>query len=750
MTAPTHKLRILHISDLHERALLPWMSPERVAKIRHHARQRHRVLGRPFEEALREIRVDHSPIDLVCFTGDVADWGLPEEYARATPRIEGILQAAEVPPERLFVVPGNHDVQRLKAKDAWERMRDLAFQNPRGLSEWMAGVGAPFGASAAWRDQIVERTAAFWEWTTKTLGREELDPRENPHRRLGYRRSIPGFPFPVHVIGLDSAWLAGDDNDAKKLRLTEGQVNLLASDDEGEPLGGFRLALIHHPLSDLADGAECRRLLSETTDLLIHGHQHEPVAERHEDPDRDLRVIAAGSLYEGDYGDHWLNSFHFIDVTLSAEGRPLQYDVTFWGWSPSGHWYRTGAIYKAARDGRLSWPTPLGEARRAAAGRAGAGAGGWEASLAKFLADALDERGIRMWVQFNVPSLRADIPREDARLSREELAKIVAARIAQRGLASAKMFGSLSRVVDGPWREAVEAIQGCWSAETPGGAPDGRAPPVPPVPPPPPPILKKLEATHTSIVLDRIRQWGSILRCSSSSDEHLVFIVHGTKEQDLHLFMERIESYLGEECEPPHHVVKVERASDTTVARTAEDWERCLVRATKARDGRLEVVLPREVSQRRVLFLFSDRDGPLHSGDADAVGGLAECLRGRVRDVLATLSARRALRHSMRFVIPIEHPPAGGRVPPVIELLGQRLRSAPPLRLEPVQELRFPDWDEVRRHIEAELGPPGDEALARFQQIYTSIAMSPGRSLKALGDALHRPLYEWEERNSSR
>lgn len=435
---------------------------------------------------------------------------------------------------------------------------------------------------------------------------------------------------------------------------------------------------------------------------------------------------------------------------MSAEGRPLQYDVTFWGWSPSGHWYRTGAIYKAARDGRLSWPTPLGEARSTAARRSGAGAGGWEASFAEILAGALDERGIRLWVRFSVPSLRNGIPGEDARLSREELARIVAARIAQRGLASAEMFGSLSRVVDGPGREAVEAIERCWRTEASGGTPDGRVPPVQPVPPQPLPIRKKSETTHTSIVLDRIRQWGSILRCSRSSDEPLVFIVHGTKEQDLHLFMERIESYLGEECEPPHHVVKVERASDTTVARTAGDWERCLVRATKARDGKLEAVLPREVSQRRVLFLFSDRDGPLHSGDAEAVGGLAECLRGRVRDVLAALSARGALRHSMRFVIPIEHPSAGGRVPPVIEHLGQRLRSAPPLRLEPVQELRFPDWDEVRRHIETELGPPGDEALARFQQIYTFIAMSPGRSLKALGDALHRPLYEWEERNSSR
>jgi hypothetical protein len=79
-------------------------------------------------------------------------------------------------------------------------------------------------------------------------------------------------------------------------------------------------------------------------DLLTHGHQHEPIVESQMDPDRSLRVIAAGSLFEGDRGDKYLNEFHVIDIHLNDGARPLAYDLEFWGWATSGHWYRTGAF----------------------------------------------------------------------------------------------------------------------------------------------------------------------------------------------------------------------------------------------------------------------------------------------------------------------------------------------------------------------------------------------------------------------
>jgi uncharacterized protein YjbI with pentapeptide repeats len=154
---------------------------------------------------------------------------------------------------------------------------------------------------------------------------------------------------------LDSSWLAGDDNDQGKLLLSRDQIDLLSTGRNGEALDGFRVALVHHPVAHLADAASTWRVLADNVDLLLHGHQHEEAVGNQLDPDRRLRVIAAGSLFEGDEGDEWINAFHRIDVTLSSTGRPVRYEITFYGWSPNGHWYRTGAIYRHAPGGVLVW-----------------------------------------------------------------------------------------------------------------------------------------------------------------------------------------------------------------------------------------------------------------------------------------------------------------------------------------------------------------------------------------------------------
>jgi hypothetical protein len=70
-----HRLRILHLSDLHERVGLDWMKPERQALIRARAASRRRVLVESnFEEIIKGMRQERA-FDLVFITGDVAARG---------------------------------------------------------------------------------------------------------------------------------------------------------------------------------------------------------------------------------------------------------------------------------------------------------------------------------------------------------------------------------------------------------------------------------------------------------------------------------------------------------------------------------------------------------------------------------------------------------------------------------------------------------------------------------------------------
>lgn len=345
-------LRILHISDLHERAAFDGMPKGRDALLRHDREERGVLLGESLQEALQKLS---SPrVDLVCMTGDIADFGRPEEYQRATERIEKILKACgDVPKERFFAVPGNHDVQRKVAEDAYRALRDwsLRAQDGRALGRWIRGIGeVPLGAAPSWLDDVLRRTEAFCNWLESFRGE---DLRRAADEGLGYRKTLPAgtvdhLEVPIHLVGLDSAWLCGGDDDQGKIYVTEPQVSRLIRNGEA-PLDGVRICLMHHPLDHLADQAEVRGLLmDEGVDLLLHGHQHRLVALDVLEDQARLRILAAGCLVEGDWGKKWPNGFQLIELDVAS----MAVDVQLRKWS--GRFWAVGSdIYRNAPDGRL-------------------------------------------------------------------------------------------------------------------------------------------------------------------------------------------------------------------------------------------------------------------------------------------------------------------------------------------------------------------------------------------------------------
>ncbi len=363
--AGARPLRILHISDLHERAEFEGMPPERRNKLAWDARQRGQVLGDRFFEALASIA--SGGIDLVCFTGDLADWGHPAEYERATSRIDAVLRTVRVPRKHFFAVPGNHDVQRRIREDAWKGIRSWLARTTNGgpeLGRWLLGVvGTPVGMEAQWREQVLERTGAFRNWLAAFTGTDVWPPGSVP---LGYRRLLAAGTFkhvaePLHVIGLDSAWLCGAE-EAQGTLVFKDQGSILVTEEQAEahirdgerPLGGFRVALVHHPLDHLADQHAVRRLLGDNgVDILLHGHQHTPLSLVSDEPGARLRVLASGCLMEGDLGKGWPNGFQLLEVDVPTRTGA----VRFMKWSQDGRfWARGSDIYRDAPDGMLRWP----------------------------------------------------------------------------------------------------------------------------------------------------------------------------------------------------------------------------------------------------------------------------------------------------------------------------------------------------------------------------------------------------------
>jgi predicted MPP superfamily phosphohydrolase len=88
----------LHLSDLHFRAS--------------QAHNSNVVLKALLRDIRERIQKDGLHPDFLAVTGDIAFSGQPAEYALARAFLDDLLAATDLPRERLFLVPGNHDVNR--------------------------------------------------------------------------------------------------------------------------------------------------------------------------------------------------------------------------------------------------------------------------------------------------------------------------------------------------------------------------------------------------------------------------------------------------------------------------------------------------------------------------------------------------------------------------------------------------------------------------------------------------------------
>jgi 3',5'-cyclic AMP phosphodiesterase CpdA len=244
---------------------------------------RHRVhLHRP--EALAAIVADiktQQP-DHIALTGDLVNIALPAEFERAARWLEGL-----GPPDRVTVVPGNHDVY---VATAW----------PRTLGLWgayMAGDGQPPATD------------------------------------------FDGFPIlrrrgPVALVGLSSG--VPKPPLMATGTLGEGQIaragRLLA--DLGRE-GLCRVVLIHHPpltgespFKRLTDAAAFQAMIGRAgCELVLHGHNHRSEVAQIAGPAGPVPVIGVTSASAAPASKYGRARYHLIRITHDATGWRLDVEL---------------------------------------------------------------------------------------------------------------------------------------------------------------------------------------------------------------------------------------------------------------------------------------------------------------------------------------------------------------------------------------------------------------------------------------
>lgn len=284
-----------------------------------------RQLFRYILKDVREKIASNAGPDLIFITGDIANKGKPEEYDLFNKEFLFPLQeiVGETCAERIFIIPGNHDVDRSQARSV--KRYGIFFDVPEFLDPTEAGLNE--------RQYLFPRFKVFVEndftadtphWLTSSEG--------------FLTREVEINEYKLGILSLNTAWLSGSDDDRHQMSLGKGML------EEGlHRLGDcdFQIVLGHHPIDWLRDEEllAVRSLLGKHNALYLHGHMHRTFSRYEEGGGFPFLTLQTGACFQAREDEKWVNRFLWVDLDPDNQQlyiEPLRWSQSHQEWSLDG------------------------------------------------------------------------------------------------------------------------------------------------------------------------------------------------------------------------------------------------------------------------------------------------------------------------------------------------------------------------------------------------------------------------------
>lgn len=246
----------------------------------------------------------------VLVTGDVAFSGQRDEYAKATEWLARVCEILELEPHQVWVVPGNHDVDR----QIFRTTELLPMLHDRLRNSAPDQLGAELRTLLT-EDQnagelLLAPLAAYNEFAAiYQCATTPSDPVWNYDLRLNDGSQLI-------LWGMNSALTSDKHDEQGNLVLGAMQVNIPERDDR------CYLTLCHHPPSWLRDHDQIEEALSARAHVQLFGHRHVPTLQT---INNRLR-LSAGAVHpdrsEGDWTPHY-NILELVVDWPDADTRQL-------------------------------------------------------------------------------------------------------------------------------------------------------------------------------------------------------------------------------------------------------------------------------------------------------------------------------------------------------------------------------------------------------------------------------------------
>jgi hypothetical protein len=242
----------------------------------------------------------------ILITGDIAYSGHPDEYAFALDWIAKIAKSVALLPDAdVYVIPGNHDIQRdVVRASATIQGYHAALRSPeKDLNEILVSYLKKDDEAKRIIFKPLQNYNDFAAKYQCNLSAEE------PYWEQEFSLNDGSI---LMVRGMNST-LVSDEHDtdgAYKLVVGNFQLDLIRQD------GVEHMILCHHPPQWLMDQDQADDLLNKRSRLQLFGHKHKQRMNRIDD---SVRVVA-GAVHPEKREPNWQPRYNFISIEVVGAG----------------------------------------------------------------------------------------------------------------------------------------------------------------------------------------------------------------------------------------------------------------------------------------------------------------------------------------------------------------------------------------------------------------------------------------------
>lgn len=246
--------------------------------------------------------------DMVFITGDLAYSGTQQQYTNLfldfyIPLWEILSNYWKEPAEnRIFIVPGNHDVDQNKARAV--KTHGVLKEVVTFLDPTVAG--------------LTERSPLFPRFDAFIHNEKSCKPGEEHwmSSKDGFlTRIIDINGWSIGILLINTAWLSNEKDDRHNLSpgiqiLKSGLLNISGAD--------LQIVVGHHPVDWFIDSEvlPIRALFAKNKVIYLHGHLHKNIGRQEPGAGETFLAIQSGAAFQTRESEKWINGYLWCEANI--------------------------------------------------------------------------------------------------------------------------------------------------------------------------------------------------------------------------------------------------------------------------------------------------------------------------------------------------------------------------------------------------------------------------------------------------